>query len=397
MADQSVVQSLFGFTPEVAQQQMYAAGERRAMDIAKLSQGAPGAVYYGLRSAERFGAAPMFGPSQQVQRAQGIQDIIQQVQQSGADLSTPEGMLALSNTLQRFPQFNGIAASVRLEAADLAQKKSKFSMEMALKGSQITENIAKAGQAEQGRLTERQNARFVDLSTQKRLRTLSKEEQAELDSLREIMTIKSPKGTNIDIGSAFDKAFAATEGKEAAAAWAQAGDAYRSSLPLLRQIDTVERIVPNAFTGKFAEGKLGLSKALGAIGIPISDKASDTEYISAISSKLVQQIAKAFPGSLAVKELDQLVKSKPNIAQEAPTIMRLLGDIRDELIEQKITYEKLDALPKETRYKTNKNIIQGQIGSKLARYREIQRKAASGTATATEAREGIEIQKELGL
>jgi hypothetical protein len=321
------------------------------------------------------------------------------VQSSGVDMSTPDGLIELANALNTNPEFSGMAVAIRQEANKLAQEKSKFSMEMALKGSQITENIAKAGQAEQGRLTERQNARFVELATQGRLRKLNPQEQAEFDSLKELMTIKSPKGTTvpIDIGAAFDKAAAATEGQEQSKAWAQAGDAYRTSLPLLRQIDEVERIVPNAFTGKFAEGKLGLSKALGAIGIPISDKAPDTEYISAISSKLVQQIAKAFPGSLAVKELDQLIKSKPNIAQEAKTIMRLLGDIRDELIEQKVTYEKLDALPKETRYKTNKNIIQGQIGSKLSRYREIQRKASSGTATADEAREGIQIKKELGL
>jgi hypothetical protein len=399
MADQNIVQTLFGFTPQNVQQQMISAGDQQAMELAKLSRGPVAAsAFYGLRAANRIGTNPLFTQNApQVQKAGQLQQIIQQVQSSGIDMSTPDGLIELANALNTNPEFAGMAVAMRQEANKLAQAQSKFSMELALKGSQITENIAKAGQAEQGRLTERQNARFVELATQGRLRQLSKDEKAELDSLKEIMTIKSPKGANIDIGAAFDKAAAATEGQEQSKAWAQAGDAYRTSLPLLRQIDEVERIVPNAFTGKFAEGKLGLSKALGAIGIPISDKAPDTEYISAISSKLVQQIAKAFPGSLAVKELDQLIKSKPNIAQEAKTIMRLLGDIRDELIEQKVTYEKLDALPKETRYKTNKNIIQGQIGSKLARYREIQRKASSGTATADEAREGIQIKKELGL
>jgi hypothetical protein len=205
------------------------------------------------------------------------------------------------------------------------------------------------------------------------------------------------KGTNIDLGSAFDKAFAAQDAKGQAEAWTQAGQAYNSAKPLLRQIGEVERIVPNAFTGKFAEGKLGLSKALGAFGIPIGSSAPDSEYINAISSKLVQQIAKAFPGSLAVKELDQLVKSKPNLNQEAGTILKLLGDIRDEITSQTLTYEKLAALPQKDRYSTNANIVQSQFGDRIARLRSIQRKAANRTATKEEAQEGIAIQKELGL
>ena len=208
---------------------------------------------------------------------------------------------------------------------------------------------------------------------------------------------KKAGGTVIDLGGAFDRAFAAQDAKGQAEAWAQAGQAYNSAKPLLRQIGEVERIVPNAFTGKFAEGKLGLSKALGAFGIPIGSSAPDSEYINAISSKLVQQIAKAFPGSLAVKELDQLVKSKPNLNQEAGTILKLLGDIRDEITSQTLTYEKLASLPQKDRYNTNANIVQAQFGDKIARLRSIQRKAANKTASREEAQEGLAIQKELGL
>jgi hypothetical protein len=241
------------------------------------------------------------------------------------------------------------------------------------------------------------NTRFVDLATRQRTTGLSEPEKAEYESIKELMTIKSPKGQTIDLRGAFDKAYEAADAKEKADAWAKAGAAYTTAVPILGQIDRVEAIVPNAFTGKFAEGKLGLSKALGAFGIPISDKASDTEYINAISAKLVQQIARAFPGSLAVKELDQLVKSKPNVAQEAGTILKLLGDIRDEVQAQTTTYEQLAKIDKTKRYDQDPNVLQGQNYNKIRRYRDIKTRALANTATKEEAQEAQRIQQELGL
>ena len=395
---QNIVQSLFGFTPEFAQQQMYQTGENRAMQLAQMSRSPTAAAeFYGLRSAERFGATPLFGPSQQVQKASDIQSIIQSVQASGVDMSQPDGLIELANAFNRNPQFAGIAMSLRQEAAKLGQEQTKFSYDIAAKGAAAQKDIAQAGQAEAGRASDRMNTRFVDLATRQRTTGLSEPEKAEYESIKELMTIKSPKGQTIDLRGAFDKAYEAADAKEKADAWAKAGAAYTTAVPILGQIDRVEAIVPNAFTGKFAEGKLGLSKALGAFGIPISDKASDTEYINAISAKLVQQIARAFPGSLAVKELDQLVKSKPNVAQEAGTILKLLGDIRDEVQAQTTTYEQLAKIDKTKRYDQDPNVLQGQNYNKIRRYRDIKTRALANTATKEEAQEAQRIQQELGL
>lgn len=395
---ENIVQSLFGFTPEAVQQQMYQAGENRAMQLAQMSRSPVAASeFYGLRAAERFGAAPLFGPSPQVQKASNLQGILQQAQASGADLTTPEGLVQLADLFNRDPQFAGIATGLRQEAAKLTESKTKFAYDIASKSAQIQKDIAQAGQAEAGRASDRMNTRFVDLATRERTTGLSVPEKAEYESIKELMTIKSPKGQTIDLRGAFDKAYEAADAKEKADAWNRAGAAYTTAIPLLNQIDRVEATVPNAFTGKFAEGKLGLSKALGAFGIPISDKASDTEYINAISAKLVQQIARAFPGSLAVKELDQLVKSKPNIAQESGTILRLLGDIRDEIQSQTTTYEQLSKIDKTKRYEQDPNVLQGQNYNKIRRYREIKTRAFAGTATRDEALEAQRIQQELGL
>jgi hypothetical protein len=51
---------------------------------------------------------------------QALNSIVQRTQQE-ADLSTPEGLIALANNLNQLPQFAGIALAMRQEAADRAQ------------------------------------------------------------------------------------------------------------------------------------------------------------------------------------------------------------------------------------------------------------------------------------
>lgn len=201
----------------------------------------------------------------------------------------------------------------------------------------------------------------------------------------------------VDLGSALEKIYLATDREESAKRWGEAGKAYEVTIPLLNQLDQVEKALPNAFTGAFAEPKLALSKALGGFGVNIGTRASDTEYINAISSKVVQQIARVFPGSLAVKELDQLVKSKFNVAQEAPTILRLLGQIRDEMKAQTITYEKGSKLPEKERTSFNTSLAIGQNMKQINRYRELENKYRSGTISDTERNEAKQLQQSLGL
>jgi hypothetical protein len=203
--------------------------------------------------------------------------------------------------------------------------------------------------------------------------------------------------TRIDLGSALEKVYLSKDREESAKRWSEAGKAYEVTVPLLNQLDQVEKVLPNAFTGAFAEPKLALSKTLGAFGVNIGSRASDTEYINAISSKVVQQIARVFPGSLAVKELDQLVKSKFNVAQETPTILRLLGQIRDEMKAQAITFEQGSKLPDKDRTSFNTSLSIGQNMKQINRYRELENKYRSGNITDTERVEAKEIKQSLGL
>ena len=323
MADQSVVQSLFGFTPEVAQQQMYAAGERRAMDIAKLSQGAPGAVYYGLRSAERFGAAPMFGPSQQVQRAQGIQDIIQQVQQSGADLSTPEGMLALSNTLQRFPQFNGIAASVRLEAADLAQKQSKSSYEIAKIGSEITRNIAQAN---------REKAPVpLDVARQIVLEfagktNLTPEQQQVLTNAREVLKLASP-GTNVKVEMKGQENVLDID-KEDAKAYRASRESSAKALPILNNMQKI--VNQGIIQGTLADARVGFLKALDTFGLSTTEArkvVGNNEEFNIQVRNLLQSIIKQFGYNPSNADVRFALESLPTASNSPEGLRTILNSL----------------------------------------------------------------------
>lgn len=201
----------------------------------------------------------------------------------------------------------------------------------------------------------------------------------------------------VDLGSALEKVYLSKDREERATRWSEAGKAYEATVPLLNQLDQVEKALPNAFTGAGAEGKLALSKALGSFGVNIGTRATDTEYINAISSKVVQQIARVFPGSLAVKELDQLVKSKFNVAQEAPTILRLLGQIRDEMKAQALTYEQGSKLTDKDRTSFNSSLATGQNMQKINVYRDLENKYRQGTITDAERAQAKALKQELGL
>lgn len=398
MAQEDITASLFAdILPRSPQQEQLlyqAQRDKTAATIAGLEPGR-GVVFSGVQAAQDLGRA-IGGVGKGVRGLMGMESmqemedrLSQQIRAGGADILKTEGLDGYLNYLSDSYAQAGLtdkASKAKLIAEKITQQQDVIK-------STIAKNMAAANKDKQASTLDQ--ARNVVLQLAGRT-DLNPQEQRVLANAREVLKLASP-GQTVDLGSAFEKAFAAKDAAGQAEAWTQAGQAYNTAKPILRQINEVERILPNAFTGKFAEGKLGLSKALGAFGIPISDKAEDTEYINAISARFVQQIARAFPGSLAVKELDQLIKSKPNINQESGTILKLLGDIRDEITSQVLTYEKLSSLPQRERYNTNSNVIQSQFGDKIAKLRTIQRKAASNTATREEALEGIAIQRELGL
>ena len=108
-------------------------------------------------------------------------------------------------------------------------------------------------------------------------------------------------------------------------------------------------------------------------------------------------LAKLLPGSLAVKELDQLIKTKPNLKQQEGTIRRLLNTINQDLRASEISYE-----AGEKHRAQNNGKISGFnpyiAKNKATRFTELEGKYKSGKKlTDAEKAEAQKLAKELQL
>ena len=190
--------------------------------------------------------------------------------------------------------------------------------------------------------------------------------------------------------------------KDKANVWKAAGDAYKMQVPMIEKLKEVRNNLPATFTGSFSETALQFGKALSAFGVPVDEaKLSNTEYMNSVSSQVLQTIARNFPGSLAVKEMDQLVKSKFNSAQQIKTISRILGDLQTEIEAGTKSYEQLAKLPETERYTKDLNLLTGQNFTKLKRYRALEDKGRAAMKSGqpmskAEVEEAKKLQQELG-
>ena len=189
--------------------------------------------------------------------------------------------------------------------------------------------------------------------------------------------------------------------KDKANVWKAAGDAYKMQVPMIEKLKEVRNNLPATFTGSFSETALQFGKALSAFGVPIDEnKLSNTEYMNSVSSQVLHTIARNFPGSLAVKEMDQLVKSKFNSAQQIKTISRILGDLQTEIEAGTKSYEQLSKLPETERYTKDLNLLTGQNFTKLKRYRALEDKGRAALKSGqpmskAEVEEAKKLQQEL--
>jgi hypothetical protein len=205
----------------------------------------------------------------------------------------------------------------------------------------------------------------------------------------------------VDVASIIKQIGTTEDLKDKATVWKNAGDAYKMQVPMVSKLNEVRNNLPTTFTGAFSDTALQFGKALSAFGVPVDEnKLSNTEYMNSVSSQVLQTIARNFPGSLAVKEMDQLVKSKFNSQQQIKTISRVLGDLQTEIEAGTKSYEQLAKLPETERYTKDLNFLTGQNFNKLKRYRTLEDKAMAAKKTGqpmskAEFDEAQKLQKEL--
>jgi hypothetical protein len=203
-----------------------------------------------------------------------------------------------------------------------------------------------------------------------------------------------PKGTKVEVnlGGVFDKAFAKQDAEKQADEWNKAGQAYSDASGLARNVREMESVVGNAFVGSYGSLQAGVSRAFGG-----GKRLNDTEVFDALSAQLVLPLAKLLPGSLAVKELDQLIKTKPNLKQQEGTIRRLLNTINQDLSASQLSYE-----AGEKHRAQNDGKISGFnpyiAKNKATRFTELEGKYKSGKKlTDAERKEAQSIAKELQI
>ena len=291
--------------------------------------------------------------------------------------------------------------------------KSSQGFELLKSGKFIPESVANwitgAGQLELIDLTSKpsedwlKTARELGLPAKKTFNDYTPEQVAEVNKLEFDRQLKAkiagaPKTTvDTNLPGLLKQIQASQEAKDQGALWTKAGEQYKSQIGLTKDLSDFRKIAPDAFTGAGASTLTNLSRVLGAVGVPISEKASNTEYLEALKSSFVQKIARNFPGSQALKELEQLILSQPNVSQQLPTIMKLISRGLDEAKAETSMYEQLAAMPEDQRYKTNSNILYGKIRNDIDTYRTIEQKALKGLATKDEALKAKQLKEGLGL
>jgi len=311
------------------------------------------------------------------------------------DTSTPEGLVQMAQFLNQ----QGDAAGAR-QAIMVAQGQAQRSATLEKTGAEITAklreplpNIAKL-QAYRTNLV----SQFGENDPRVK----------EVD--RVIAAEGEGKGTKIinDLAG-FANIYAKKEAEEGAkdvtSQISKAQEVLQTSAKVSRDIDEIERILPNTFTGQFANIAKTASKTLAAAGISISDKASNTEVLQALTNNLVLPAVKQLPGSLAAKELAFLQQTKPEALQEPATIKRLLTLLREDIGVNRALVKRADAYKKADKLGSlqgfNIALQQDSLYQDLRRFNALKAKVNANPGkkvlTQTEADFAAKLEEELGL
>jgi hypothetical protein len=374
MAD-NIVGGLFGVDPQQLMRQRQATDAANAFRYAQLDPLAQAkmSIYQGGAGLAR-GVGGLLGGDPELEKVSAIKQLSSQF-----DLTSSTGIRDFARALQpQFPQEAMMAAqrADAMETTGLTQAKLQ---------SEATKNLReqRIPTSPLGKLLFERDELIKGGAPLNDPKVLAYD--------RNIASEQKGKGNvEVNLGGVFDKMFTKKEAEDQAETWNKAGQAYADASKLARSVREMETVVGNAFVGSYGSLKAGVSRALGG-----GKKLEDTEVLDALSAQLVLPLAKLLPGSLAVKELDQLIKTKPNLNQQEATIRRLLGTINQDLRASEITYEAGE------KYRAaNKGSIQGFnpyiTNNKATRLTELQGIFnKNGKLTEAQKREAQTLTKEL--
>jgi len=386
-----IVNSLFGIDPATLQQQRQTEDFARAYKFAQLDpmQQATMAIYQGSSGLGR-NVSGFLGGDEQLNRASRVRELAAQF-----DMANPGQVMAFAKEVAPFAPEVAQAAVKRaneMTTSILQQRKIIAETDVKLREKTLpTSNL--------GKLVTERDALIASGLPANDPRVIAYDNAIKAEG--------TERGTKValDLGG-FAQLFAKKEaeagGKNVADQITKAQDALAANSKVSRDIAEVERILPNAFTGQFANFSKTASKTLSGLGIPVSEKASNTETLNALFTNFVLPAVRQLPGSLAAKELDFLRQSKPEALQEPATIKRLVTLLKDDiaanraLVKRADDYRKADKLGSLQDF--NIALQQDSIYQDLTKYRQLESRVRSGQKISKEEADfAKKIEKDLGL
>jgi len=393
MAQDSIIGSLFGITPEAYQQSQQQQELAQAMAYGKLDpyESARAGFFQAGRGLGRAIGGLIGAEDPQLRMITQQQEILRNIDQTdpksiaegvkrASEMGNPRLANALSD-LYRKTLESGALTAQRLAAAT---KEKKLTVPTSIQEAQYiasqkqilerlkalpeeTEGKSEAIASIEAQLKVLEKPEKPEAKTdiqklldaQKKLDITIPAQKREYDILQKrIDKLASGKTTGQEIGEAVASGFGVlapvlkaafkTEGEETGKFTAKNYNDLQSSVSAgiesKRNLDLLSSSLENAFTGSFADSKTSVIKALDGLGIPVDKSllsaASNTELIEAMSTKYIFPLVKNFPGALAVKELDTLKKAAPGSQQQRETIAKLINVLSTSISENEYVYNK---------------------------------------------------------
>jgi len=383
MAD-NIVGGLFGVDPQQLLQQRQATDAANAFRFAQLDPmgRAQMAIYQGGAGVGRA-IGGLLGGDPELEKVSKIKQLSSQF-----DLTSPKGVRDFGRAIQPFAPNEAMMAAKRADdmdvsAATVTQKTREKSIPTSGLGKLLFEKdeLLKSGVP----------------ANDPRVLAYDKAIAAEGEG-------KGSK-TTIDLGGLsglFAKEEAKASAKDVTEQIGKAQEQLKTNSKLSRDIAELEKIIPNTFTGQLSDIAKTSSKTLSALGVPVSEKASNTEVANALFNNFVLPAVKQLPGSLAAKELAFLQQTKPNALQEPATINRLIKMLKEDIAANRALVKRADAYQKQDKFGSlqgfNIALQSDEIYTNLNKYNALKAKVqAKQPITKDEAEFAKSVEKELGI
>ena len=278
--------------------------------------------FLGERMQQGIGAT--FGQMPEAdKKRQVFQQLVQQLQQQGVDISTPQGMVQLAQKMSSIPGLEGESLNLRQRAAQMAQQSQMQGLEAEKVRAQTglaQAQAQKAGMADKPKMAER----LVELETKKATGSLSPQETAELIALQKVVKLQSPKGVDLSgLAGVFGQEAAKTEAKAVGADIATIQGKQQSVESLKSARNILEQGI---YSGSYGEFQSELAKkSLGVVGD--LKRVENTEvFINEVSSNVIP-LLQEFGGNDSNEELKFLQRLVGgDITLQESSIRRILDN-----------------------------------------------------------------------